>query len=44
MGTVGDVMEPGAGAACRCPRFRVKVAEDMRRRGWTAEGKSQESE
>lgn len=35
-----DVVEPGAGADCRCPRFLVKVAEDMRRRGRTAEGKA----
>ena len=43
MGTVGDVIEPGAGAACGCPRFLVKVAEDMQCRGCTVEGKSQES-
>jgi len=37
---VDDVVDPGAGADCRCPRFLVKVAEDMRRRERRVEGKA----
>lgn len=36
--TVDDVVDPGGMVACRCPRFLVKVAEDMRCRGRTARG------